>query len=80
MPYTGTNVDTLAIKQSQLQLYLGAQVAFASGAQSYKINNRELSYIDPVKLQTMINQLMLEITLLQNGGRRRSWGAIPRDL
>lgn len=80
MAYTGANTDTLAIKQQELSLYLGAQAAFASGAQSYKINNRELSYIDPVKLQTMINSLMTEIVMLQNGGRRRSWGVILRDL
>lgn len=80
MAYAGTNAETLAIKQQQLQLYLGAQTAFASGAQSYEINNRKLSYIDPAKLQTMIDTLMLEITMLQNGGRRRSWGVILRDL
>jgi hypothetical protein len=78
--YTGANSQTLAIKQSELQLYLGAQTAFASGAQEYKIGNREMKYTEPQALQSMINQLMLEIVMLQNSGRRRSFAVIPRDL
>ncbi len=79
MAYTGSNAETLAMKQESLALYLGAMPVFASGAQSYKINNRELSYIDPLKLQKMIDQLMTEIVMLQNGGRRRSFGVVLRD-
>ena len=80
MAYTGLNNDTLAIKQQQLTFYLQAQQAFASGAQSYRIGNRQLQYLDPGKLQDMINKLMLEITMLQNNGRRRSFSVIPRDI
>ena len=78
--YTGANADTLTIKQQQLVLYLGAQQAFASGAQSYKIGNREMHYTEPQVLQSMINQLMLEIIMLQGSGRRRSFAAVPRDI
>lgn len=78
--YNGANADTLAIKQQQLQFYLGAQAAFATGAQSYRIGNRQINYVDASKMQEMINQLMLEIVMLQNGGRRRSWRVVPRDL
>lgn len=78
--YAGANADTLAIKQQQLALYLGAQPVFAAGVQTYRINNRELAYIDPVKLQVMIDKLMVEIALLQNGGRRRSFAVVPRDI
>ncbi len=78
--FTGAPGQALAIKQSELQLYLGAQTAFASGAQEYSIGNRRMQYTDPTKLQQMINDLMLEIIMLQNSGRRRSFAAIPRDI
>jgi hypothetical protein len=80
MAYTGTNAETVLIKQNELTFYLQAQQAFAGGAQSYKIGNRQLAYLDPAALQKLIDQLMLDIVMLQNGGRRRSFVVIPRDL
>lgn len=79
MPFGGTVAEALQMKQSQLDFYIQAQQAFASGAQRYKIGNREMQYIEPDKLQPIIDKLMAEITMLANGGRR-SFSVIPRDI
>lgn len=80
MPYSGGATDAIAIKQQQLTNFLQAQQALRSGTQSYRIGNRQLTYVDLDKIQEIINQLMLEITMFQNGGRRRSFRAVPRDM
>lgn len=79
MAYNGGAAEALVIKQNELTFYLQAEQAFASGAQSYKIGNRELTRMDPDKLHAIINRLMLEITMLQNGGVRRSFGVVITD-
>lgn len=77
--YTGAAAETLAIKRQELSFYLQAEQAFAAGAQSYKIGNREVTRMDPDKLHNIVEKLMQDIIKLQNGGRK-SYGIIPRDL
>lgn len=79
MAYDGSATAALKIKQDELTFYLQAEQAFAAGAQSYKIGSRELTRMDPDKLHAIINQLMAEISMLQNNGRRRSFGAVLTD-
>lgn len=80
VPYDGSVASTIAIKQQELSFYLQAQQAFAAGAQSYKIGPRETQYIDPQKLQSIIDGLMRDIVLLQHGGQRQGFSVIPRDI
>jgi len=62
-----------------LDFYREAKKVFASGVQTYRVGGRQLAYMEPGKLQEMIDSIMLKIVMLQNGGRRRSWGVILRD-
>lgn len=79
MAYNGSAADALTIKQNELTFYLQAEQAFAAGAQSYKIGNRELTRMDPAQLHAIINRLMLEITMLQDGGHRKAFGVVLTD-
>jgi hypothetical protein len=79
MVYDGSIAATIKIKQDELSMYLQAEQAFASGAQSYKIGNRELTRLDMDKLHTIINNLMAEISVLRSRSRRRSSGIVPVD-
>lgn len=79
MAYGGTVQETISIKQQELTFYLQAEQAFQSGAQMYKIGNRELQRMDPQKLHAIINQLMLEITMLQSGAKSRSMRVVLTD-
>jgi hypothetical protein len=70
MSYDGSAAAALRIKQDELTFYLKAEQAFAAGAQSYKIKDRELTRMDPDKLHSIINQLMGEIAMLRRGRSR----------
>ncbi len=80
MEYNGTAQSALQIKQEELNTYLQAEQAFAAGAQSYRIGNREISRMDPQKIHSIIDQLMTEIAMLKDGGQRQSFAVIPRDI
>lgn len=77
--FDGSAASALKIKQDELTFYLQAEQAFASGAQSYKIGSRELTRMDPDKIHSIISTLMYEISMLQNNGRRKSFGAVLMD-
>ncbi len=80
MTFGGTAAEALQIKRQELDSYLKAEQAFASGAQSYKIGSREISRMDPQKIHAIISQLMAEIAMLRNNGQRQSFSVIPRDI
>jgi hypothetical protein len=70
--------------KSRLQMYLDAEIAILTGAQSYKIGSRELSRVNMSHIREQIKYLEHEITKEESQaagrGRNKTFGIIPRDI
>ena len=72
--YLDLNFDLKSLKRQRLFAYMEAEKAILLGAQSYTLDNRQISRADLSKIQAEISKLIAEIAFeesLKNGNTRR---------
>lgn len=75
-----TAQEIITQKKNRLQLYLAAESAILTGAQSYSIGHRQLTRADLSEVQKEIDKLTVDIAQLSRGGNAiRMQRIVPRD-
>ncbi len=65
--------------ENRLNAYYRAEMAVLSG-QSYKIGTKSLTRADLSEIRKAISEIEIEISNVENGGKRRIFRGLPRDL
>jgi hypothetical protein len=75
-----TVAEILTQKKQRLQLYLAAEAAILSGAQSYSIGHRQITRADLRSVQAEVEKLTVDVAQLSRGGNAiRVQRIVPRD-
>ncbi len=69
----------LELLTERLNAYYEAEMAVLKG-QSYQIGTRKLERADLSEIRKAISELETEIAVTSNGGKRKAFRALPRDI
>lgn len=67
------------ILEKRLNAYYDAEMAVLTG-QSYQIGTRRLTRADLSEIRKAIDSLETELSNIENGGKRKIFRVLPRDL
>ena len=65
--------------EKRLNAYYRAEMAVLTG-QSYQLGTKRLTRADLAEIRKAINELETEIANAENGGKRKVFRIVPRDL
>lgn len=69
----------IELLMGRLEAYYEAEMAVLKG-QSYQIGTRKLERADLAEIRKAISELETEISVVENGGKRKAFRALPRDI
>ena len=73
------NLSKKKLLEKRLSAYYNAELAVLSG-QKYQIGTRTLERAELSEIRKAIETLEIELANLENGGKRKVFRVVPRDL
>lgn len=65
--------------EKRLDAYYNAEMAVLTG-QSYQLGTKKLTRADLAEIRAAIDSLETELSNIENGGKRKVFRVVPRDL